>query len=214
MRVWLASLAVAACSAASSPPRPEPVATPVALPTGPLAPAAAATPPAPWPELNLGFEQVTGDRPSGWTSKTSYEWAAVSESRHGGEYSARLRASGRSPWGTMIASVPADRVRGKHLVLRITDGLAALAKALDAGRTTWARTPAGAALDDVRHDLTILEQATELYLGGAANGFNVRDRAMAANIHGSSATSRRGRAWWCGRTTVTSGSARTAAAAS
>ncbi len=67
---------------------------------------------------------------------------------------------------------------------RITEGLAAIAKAFDAGRKTWTRKATAPELDDVRHDLTILEQATEMYLAGGSggSGFNVRDRSMAANI--------------------------------
>lgn len=75
-------------------------------------------PAAPWPDLNLGFEQVTGEAPAGWKNSSSYEWSAVGEPRHGGERSLRLASAGKSPFGVAIASVPAEPVRGKHLKLR------------------------------------------------------------------------------------------------
>jgi erythromycin esterase len=80
----------------------------------PGAPAAAAL----WPELNLGFEQVTGEQPTAWKSETSYEWTAASDRRHSGERSLRIRSNGKGASGAVVASVPADLVRGKHLILR------------------------------------------------------------------------------------------------
>src|SRR5262245_22183072 len=76
---------------------------------------------------------------------------------------------------TLIAGLSDDERR------RVTGGLAAIANALDAVRNAWARTSIADELDDVRHDLTILEQATARYSPGGAV-FNVRDRAMATNI--------------------------------
>jgi erythromycin esterase len=68
----------------------------------------------------------------------------------------------------------------KHL----GDGLAAIGKAFDTNRKAWAQKSTTAELDEMRHDLTILEQATELYSAASAgtSGFAIRDRSMAANI--------------------------------
>ena len=94
-------------------PTPAPAAAPATLPAKPTSPPAATL----WPELNLGFEQVTGERPTGWTSTMGYQWTASGERRHGGEHSLRLQSAGSRPFGSVIASVPADAVRGRHLVL-------------------------------------------------------------------------------------------------
>jgi erythromycin esterase len=123
MRSWIASLALAACSTGTpSVSTPVPLIRPVAQPA-PVAPPSA---PVLWPELNLGFEQVTGEQPTGWRSQTSYAWTVVGDPRHGGDHSLRLRSEGKGPFGAVVASVPADAVRGKHLILRgwiKTDGV-------------------------------------------------------------------------------------------
>jgi len=116
MRFWIASLVLAACGG-GSPVKPvvkaAPIATRAAPPASPIPPASGA----PWPELNLGFEQVTGDQPTGWGNQSSYEWSAVRDTKHGGERSLRIRSAGKSPFGPVIATLPADKVRGKHLKL-------------------------------------------------------------------------------------------------
>src|SRR5690349_14367107 len=111
MRSWIASLALAACSGVPSAPRPAPAPAPVAIPSKPSAPPPAAL----WPELNLGFEQLNGEQPTGWRNRTSYESSAVGDPRHGGAHSLRLRSAGKEPFGSVIASVPANVVRGKRL---------------------------------------------------------------------------------------------------
>ena len=58
----------------------------------------------------------------------------------------------------------------------ITAGLSALVTAFDKNRKVWARPD----FDDVRHDLTILEQAAAMYM--EKSSFDARDRAMAANV--------------------------------
>jgi hypothetical protein len=113
------------------------------MPSKPSAPPPAAL----WPELNLGFEQVTGEQPTGWRSETIYEWTVTGDPRHGGEHSLRLRSAGNGRSGAVIASVPADPVRGKRLILHgwiKTDGVkgsAALFLRVDGG---------GGAFDNMR----------------------------------------------------------------
>jgi len=142
MRLWNVGVVLVACAcggevkqAAKPPP-------PVAAAPAPVVPAAPAAPPpaaSPWPELNLGFEQLDGEQPTGWRNPSTYESSAVSEPRHGGEHSLRLHFAGTSRFGTAIATVSAEKVRGKHLKLHgwiKTDGAkgeAALFLRIDGG---------------------------------------------------------------------------------
>jgi hypothetical protein len=71
----------------------------------------AAGTPHPWPDPNLGFERASDGHPTGWASRTSYEWAAVSDARHGGERSVRLCSAGTSGFGAVMA-----RLRRVHEV--------------------------------------------------------------------------------------------------
>ena len=89
-----------------------------------------------------------------------------------------IGAVGTSASASVIGKQTPDE--RKHL----TDGLTAIAKAFDTSRKAWAQQTSPAELDEVRHDVTILQQATEMYAAAAAGtgGFNVRDTSMAANI--------------------------------
>jgi erythromycin esterase len=103
--------------------------TPAAVQTAPPAKPVAPTPPPavePWPGLNLGFEQVAGDQPTGWRNNSTYEATAADDVKHGGDRSLRLHSAGTSRFGAATASVPAATVRGKHLKLHgwiKTDGV-------------------------------------------------------------------------------------------
>jgi erythromycin esterase len=126
MRGWIAGLVLVGCAGGGAEPpvaKPPPVARPA---TPPPMPAPAPAPPAPWDGLNLGFEQVSGDVPAGWTQHSSYQWRTVSDVKHGSEHSLELRSAGKDEFGAAILSVPAEPVRGKHLKLRgwiRTDGV-------------------------------------------------------------------------------------------
>lgn len=104
-------------------PNAEPAAQkPPAAPVAAAIPVIAAAQPAPtsaeiWPDLNLDFEQLNGEYPVGWGNRTSYAWGAVTDVKKSGDRSLQLRAAGTSPFGTVIASVPAEAVRGRHLTL-------------------------------------------------------------------------------------------------
>lgn len=113
----MAGLGLAACGG-GSPVKPVVKASPIATLAAPPASLIPPAPAAPWPELNLGFERVTGEQPTGWANHTTYAWSVVDDTRHGGEHSLQMRSGGTSPFGAVIARVHADPVRGKHLKLR------------------------------------------------------------------------------------------------
>jgi erythromycin esterase len=64
---------------------------------------------------------------------------------------------------------------------QLVDGLAALAKAFDADRKAWVAASTAGEFADLRHDVTILQQATRLYMAAGA-GFDERDKDMAENM--------------------------------
>ena len=66
---------------------------------------------------------------------------------------------------------------------KLVAGLAAAGKAFDGSRKVWTAAAGAAAYADARHDLRILEQATQMFIAGPnSESFNIRDRAMAENI--------------------------------
>src|SRR5574338_272390 len=95
-------LVLAAC--ASSSPKPAPRQEP---PPTPVTPAVVAPDP-----RNLGFEQVDGDAPKVWRSKSG-PLAAVTDEKHGGMRS--LRLDGHRVAGSSIDATP---FRGKRAVVR------------------------------------------------------------------------------------------------
>jgi erythromycin esterase len=89
----------------------------VATPPTPSASSPAAPPDAPWPGLNLGFEEVSRGHPIRWGNTSTYEWASISDPRHGGERSLRLRSAGNAGLGVVCSSIPAAWVRGKRFIV-------------------------------------------------------------------------------------------------
>jgi serine/threonine protein kinase len=72
----------------------------------------------PWLNLNLSFEQTTGETPTGWGKHSSYRWSVVRDVIHDGSRSLRLQSDGYGAFDSATASVPAYNVRGKRLRLR------------------------------------------------------------------------------------------------
>jgi erythromycin esterase len=62
-------------------------------------------------------------------------------------------------------------------------GLAAAAGAFAAGEQAWVKASSRAEFDEMRHDLTVLEQAVAMYdVEEQGGGYDARDRAMADNV--------------------------------
>jgi len=122
MRSLLASaLLITACS---RPPasQPAPV-TPVPASAVPAAstavPGTAAAAPAlePFAALNLGFEDVDGALPRGWTGRDAGALAAVTDEKHGGARALRVRAADGA-YRSASARLDAAALAGKHVRLR------------------------------------------------------------------------------------------------
>jgi erythromycin esterase len=78
---------------------------------------------------------------------------------------------------TAVAKLPADEQK------KLLDGLAAVSKAFEANRKAWTAATDAATYADARHDLRILEQATQMYIAGErSESFDIRDRSMAENV--------------------------------
>jgi serine/threonine protein kinase len=77
----------------------------------------AAQAPSPRVDFNLSFEQLVGDKPTGWASSTPYDWSVVRDPRHDGEHSLQVRSRGKASAGRVYKRVSATQLRGKHLRL-------------------------------------------------------------------------------------------------
>lgn len=68
---------------------------------------------------------------------------------------------------------------------QLVAGLAAIAKAFDGARRPWSAATSPSEYRDARHDVTILQQATRMYIANASGksgaSFDARDAAMAEN---------------------------------
>ncbi len=135
------ALVLAACSgSAGSLPGPAPAPPAPAPAPAPAPPPAPAPAPAPFASLNLGFEEVEGALPRAWTSRSAAELAVVTDEKHGGARSLRIRAAAGD---FRAASTKHDakpfagkrvRVRGWIKTDQVADGAA-----------LWLRVDAGAA---------------------------------------------------------------------
>jgi erythromycin esterase len=100
------------------------VGAPPVAPSPPLhralvAPLAAAPAADPFASVNLGFEQVTEGRPSGWAYLgDGYEQTSVADIVHGGSGALRVRATPLAKtFGAALSNIPAAPFIGKHLRL-------------------------------------------------------------------------------------------------
>lgn len=115
------------------------------------------------------------------TSKVAYETVAAFLGKVAPEQAKALLAPievlGRADSMGAVGRAPAEE-RAK-----LTAGLAALAGAFDGSRKAWTAAGGGAAAyAEARHDLTILEQATRMYVASGTGVFDARDLAMADNV--------------------------------
>jgi len=116
-RLLLSALVLTACSGQPAtrpaPALPEAPAPPAAAPPAP----AAAPAPDPFAALNLGFEDVDGALPRGWTGRDAGALAAVTDEKHGGARALRVRAADGA-YRSASARIDAAPLAGKHVRLR------------------------------------------------------------------------------------------------
>ena len=117
------------------------------------------------------------------TSKVAHDSVTAFVARAGGD-AALLRPvavlGGENAPDAVAQLAPPQRAE-------VERGLAALARAFDANQKAWRAKAGGAAFDDARHDVTILDQAFRMYSAtndptASTSQFHVRDRSMADNV--------------------------------